>query len=166
MPAASPGGGKADPAVFKGLRKQALETARPAFGLPQPSAPTQPWAILMETGMGDYCVTVLAVTDGTASIYLSNGGGFIGGGERFEAIRTAAKAMVEAGNQLRSHLIATTNYPLPAPGETVFYARTDAGVLTAKANEEELGAGNHGLSPLFFAGQNVITQYRLNVMDK
>ena len=51
--------------------------------------------------------------------------------------------------------------PLPTRGQTIFYLRTDTDVFSAQAPERELGERRHVLSPLFYAGQDVITQYRL-----
>ena len=58
-------------------------------------------------------------------------------------------------------MAATTTYPLPKGGETTFYVLTDAGVFTATAPEQVLGQNRHALFPLFYAAQQVITQYRL-----
>jgi hypothetical protein len=45
---------------------------------------------------------------------------------------------------------------------TQFVAVTPEGLRGAVAPEEELGEGRHELSPLFYAGQDVITQIRLS----
>ncbi len=104
--------------------------------------------------------TVFAVSDGNASIYLSTGGGFIGG-VGHEAVRRAAVNMVRVAGTLASLLSPAETYPLPDRGRTIFYLRTEAGVLTGGATEAELGQRRHALSELFFAGQDVITQFRL-----
>ncbi len=52
--------------------------------------------------------------------------------------------------------------PLPSIGRVIFYILTFSGAYTADADENELGEGKHHLSPLFYAGQDVITQIRLN----
>ena len=69
--------------------------------------------------------------------------------------------MVALAAKFQPQMTATTAFPLPTKGQTVFYALTDAGVFTAGAPEEDLGEQRHSLSPLFYAGQEVITQYRL-----
>ena len=51
--------------------------------------------------------------------------------------------------------------PRPGPAEVTFYALTSQGVLTASRPEDDLGEGRDPLSPLFHAGQEVITQLRL-----
>ena len=145
---------------YLGLRNQVLESSRTALGIPQPSSATEPWGVLMETGYERGAATVVALADGNASIYLSNGGGFIGG-QHHESVRTAATAMVhEAARHVRA-LQPTTSFPLPEAGRTIFYVLTDSGVLTGSASERALGERRHTLAPLFHAGQDVITRYRL-----
>jgi hypothetical protein len=104
--------------------------------------------------------TVVAVADGSASIYLSSGGGFIGG-IAHENVRKAAKAMVDTAKTLQPKMVSTSSYPLPKGGEVAFYVLTDAGVFTATAPEQALGQNRHALSPLFYAAQEIVTQYRL-----
>jgi len=55
---------------------------------------------------------------------------------------------------------STTSFPYPAVGRVKFYVLTFNGVVTAEAGKNELGEGKHGLSPLFYAGHEVITQLR------
>src|SRR5687767_10439095 len=74
----SPSQRNAESAVL-GLRNQALQGTPTAFGLEAPSSPTQPWGVLMETGFPEGWYSLVALSDGSASIYLSSGGGSIGG---------------------------------------------------------------------------------------
>jgi hypothetical protein len=104
--------------------------------------------------------TVVAIADGNASIYLSSGGGFIGG-VAHDSIRNAATAMVDLAKRSQPTMTATKSYPLPKCGETTFYVLTDVGVFTASASEQALREHRHPLSPLFYAGQQIVTQYRL-----
>ena len=153
--------GKADPAKYQVLRNQALGWSRTALGLPAPSVPTEPWGVVMDISFEDGgSYTIVAVADGNASIYLSSGGGFIGG-IGHESVRTAAKAMVAAAKTFQPKTTLTTSFPLPKAGDTAFYLLTDSGVFTTSASEEALGEKRHELHPLFYAGQEVVTQYRL-----
>jgi hypothetical protein len=146
---------------YPGLRDQALNLKREKIGLPAPSKPTEPWAALMEWGLGSGTATVVAIADGTASVYLSSGGGSIGGGQSHESIRKAAQKMVSIAAEFQPHMQATSSYPLPQTGQIVFYVLTDAGVFTATASQEDLSSHRHPLSKLGDAAQEIITQYRL-----
>lgn len=145
---------------YPGLRAQLLKASRDALGIPQPSSLTEPWGVLMETGYETSSVTVVALADGNSSIYLSSGGGFIGG-QGHASVRKAAIAMVREAAKHVQAMARTKSFPLPANGRTVFYVLTDSGVFTGAAAERALGERRHDLAPLFHAGQDVITQYRL-----
>lgn len=113
----------------------------------------------MEIGYPDAAATVVALGDGTASLYLSSGGGVIGGGPH-PSINRAARRLVElAGNHV-SKMSPVSEFPLPSAGDVTFYVLTTNGVLQAHALEETLGGGTHPLSGLFFAGHDVITGLR------
>lgn len=72
----------------------------------------------------------------------------------------AAKAFVAVAADLAAEMNAACEFPLPASEEVAFYVRTDAGVITARALEDDLAEGAHALSPLFEAGHAVIGAYR------
>jgi hypothetical protein len=82
----------------------------------------------MDWGIRQGTATVVALSDGSASVYLSSGSGFIGG-EGHEAIRKAAQRMVSTARETQAQMKATTTYPLPKEGEVVFYSLTDSGAF-------------------------------------
>src|SRR2546425_13192247 len=146
--------------VYSGLRRQALIPNRIEIGIaaPEPDAPA--WGTLMETGYDAVTVTLFALTDGTTSLYFSNGGGVIGG-QGHEAVRYANAAFLNQANDSLLALKRCETFPIPEPAHTIFYVLTDPGVLTGGARENDLGYGRHPLSALFHAGHEVITQLRL-----
>jgi hypothetical protein len=69
--------------------------------------------------------TVIAFSNGHASIYLSTDGGFIGGGESHESVRHTAKKMVAVAGECQPH---TRNVRISAAqqqGEVLFYLLTE-----------------------------------------
>jgi hypothetical protein len=138
--------------TYLGLRNQMLQASRTKLGLPATSKPTQPWGVLMDWGIPKGSATVVAISDGNASVYLSPGGGFIGGFAH-ESVRKAAQLTVAAANEIQPQMHATTTYPLPQPGEVTFYALTDSGVFTVSALEADLKSGRSPLSNLSNAAQ-------------
>ena len=119
--------------VYPGLRHQALSTPRTELGIPAPPPEAPAWGILMETGYrGGTTATLFALSDGTTSLYLSSGGGVIGGHAQ-EDVRQANAALIETANQYRQHLKPSESFPLPATGQTIFYVLTDSGVLSGGA---------------------------------
>ena len=146
--------------VFADLRKQALTGTRASFSLDATATPTTPWGVVMETGFPEGSFTLVAFSDGNASIYLSSGGGSIGGGGH-ETVRRAAQTMVSIATRFQPQATATKEFPLPNSGQTTFYLLTDSGAFTTTAPEQDLGEERHPWSPLFHAGHEVIGQYRL-----
>jgi hypothetical protein len=116
--------------------------------------------VVMDWGVTKGLATVVALSDGSASVYLSSGGGYIGG-RPHESIRMASQKMVQVAAQFLDQMRATATYPLPQRGEVIFYALTDTGVFTAQATQEELSTHRHSFSKLGDAAQEVVTQYRL-----
>jgi len=146
--------------VYQGLRNMVLHGTRDRFGLASPKSPTEPWGIVMDWGVPNGTATVMALSDGSASIYMSGGGGFLGG-QKQESVRAAAHLAVETAAKFQPQMRATTDYMLPVSGEVIFYVLTDSGVFTASDKEEELRKPGHPLLKLGNAMQNVITQYRI-----
>jgi hypothetical protein len=102
----------------------------------------------------------MALSDGSASIYMSGGGGYIGG-QNQESVKSAALKAVAVAREYASQMRKTTEYNLPVAGEVIFYLLTDSGVFTASAKEVELRNQEHPLTKLGNAMQDVVTQYRI-----
>jgi hypothetical protein len=117
------------------------------------------WGMLMETEHSGATATLFAVWDGTTSLYLSSGGGMLGG-HAHDTVREANAEFLETANRFRQHLRPASAFPLPAMGRVTFYGLTDLGVLTADGAEHDLAHGHHALSALFHAGLKVLTQLR------
>ena len=106
---------------YKHLRAQALQLNAAEVGSADPT-----FGVLMETGYPEAVLSLLALANGTASLYFSNGGGIIGSGQR-EGPAVAARSLVAfAAHNLR-YLAETADYPLPQPGRTRFYVLTANG---------------------------------------
>jgi hypothetical protein len=107
---------------------------------------------------GDYA-TIVAFLTGDASIYLSTGGGFIGGGGRGNVAETAINFVKVASNFLgaaaRSDAVA-----LPSPGMTKFSILTPNGIFSTEDRDEELTKKRSELFPLFSAGHGIVAAYR------
>jgi tetratricopeptide (TPR) repeat protein len=155
----SPGG------QYSRLRYHALTIQREQAGLPTPPPDRPLWAVLMETGHPKVTETLALVSDGTSSVYMSNGDGVIGG-HAYENVRKANAEFLQVANSNRHHFQPTEAFPIPEVGYTVFYARTDAGVLVCGGTQESFIQGEHALSELFQAGHEAITQLHIIVVEK
>ena len=146
--------------VYIGLRKQALEMSPASIDVAVESDSIKPWGILMEMGYPKAVATLVSFATGDASLYFSTGGGVLGGITQ-ESVGSAAKRFVAMAQHHAGRMETTTSYPLPDPGRVKFYVLTPQGVLVAEGSEQELGGGKSDLSPLFYAGQDVITKLRV-----
>src|SRR5262249_14127116 len=63
--------------TYLDLRDRALRVSRAELGFMPAATPTQPWAVIMDWGVDNGIATVVAFSDGSASVYLSAGGGSI-----------------------------------------------------------------------------------------
>jgi hypothetical protein len=144
--------------AYQGLRLQALNLKPAEIGL-TPSS-NRMCGILMETGYPEAVATLVAIADGTVSLYFSNGGGIIGVGQH-DGPRKAGIELLSTAEQFLQQAKPTKVFPLPEVGRTRFYFITFEGVFTIEAGEEDLGGNREPLSPLFHKAHEVITQARL-----
>ena len=143
---------------YPGLRDQVLNLKADTLDPPL-SGPIL--GVVMETGYPEAIVTLVAIADGTVSLYFSNGGGMIGLGGH-EGPRTAGLSLIAKAASYLGSMTPAASHPLPAKGMTQFIVLTRSGTLTAGALEADLGNNSHELSPLFHAAHEVITQARLS----
>ena len=146
--------------IFTDLRSMALTVDLASLRIRE----GEPWGgagvALMEIGMERAVASIVAVADGTVSLYLSTGGGTIGAGEH-SAVRSEAGRFRTVMADSRNLLTGTRDFPLPGPGEVRFHARIGEDGFTGAAPEATLRGGRHPLSPLYAAGQDLLTEIRL-----
>jgi hypothetical protein len=152
------------PDMYGDLRAMALGYDASKIEVPEGESWTGALVAVMELGWSDATVTILAVADGSVSMYLSTGGGVIGAGEH-AAVRAQAERFRTVAAESRGLLQATDDFPLPDPGEVRFQVRTDDGAYSGGAPEAALRTGRHPLAPLFAAGQDLLTEIRLASPD-
>ena len=143
--------------LYDRLRRQALEMKPEQLGF----GPEQRIVgVLIETGFPEGAMMMVALADGTASMYFSGGGGIIGAGEH-PGPNAAARNLIACAPDFESACVRAATFPLPQTGYTRFYIIKHGDVLTAEAREEDLGKRRHRLSPLYYCAHDLITQIRL-----
>lgn len=153
----APGEPPADPTPEADPGEMYHDLRAMALGLRAPGA--SPAAALMELDLGGGSATLVATADGATSLYLSTGGGIIGAGEH-APVREAAAAFLRMAAAQAGLMEAAPDHPLPSAGHVRFYVVTGAGLRTAEAREQALARGDHPLSDLYGAGQEVLTAVR------
>jgi hypothetical protein len=149
--------GRADPAIYPKLRAQALAIRLPGL------APDALHAVVMDWPAANGMTTVLAAADGTASIYLSSGGGFIGGSQGNPAIKAAALHAMRLAEYDHGGARSTVDTPLPTSSAVFFYFVYASGLLLNRVNEKTLRDGTSDMRPLGIAMQKIITEYRVSM---
>jgi hypothetical protein len=147
--------GRTNPAVYTKLREHVLTMPLPA------EKEHTILMLVMDWHLASGLASVVAAFDGSASIYLSNGGGFIGGAQKSTAVRAAAVHAIQSAQQALAHFVPVPGADLPERGNVYFYARTESGLLRAVASEKHLSDATDPLTALGGAMQNIVTQYRL-----
>jgi hypothetical protein len=113
----------------------------------------------METGHPKGISTLVALADGTVSLYFSTGGGFIGLGGREEPKRVSEE-LLEISSKYLSGCAKTTEYPMPKRGETIFYFFTFEGKYFVANKEAIMKNKYNSLFPLFYKAQELIATIR------
>jgi hypothetical protein len=115
------------------------------------------WGVLMERGYAKGVATVVALADGTASLYISAGGA-VTGGKAYGPARVAAMRLCDQAADGLGDLLPAHEFPAPAKGRVRFYVLTDGGVRTAEGDLAR-GAKDGGrdlLGPLDEAGDALV----------
>jgi hypothetical protein len=152
------GASKADPRTYSNLRALALGLTSEQVGLPDDQ---ELIALMMESGLDGGVATLVAVADGTVSLYLSSGGGVIGAGEH-PSVRETARHWLDFAAPLIEELQPVEDPAPPPEGTTQFVAVTATGVRSSvPAPDDRLGSQEDSYGALFRGGHDVITAIRL-----
>jgi hypothetical protein len=146
--------------TYTGLRRQVLQIVPAEVGIaPTPELP-RVWGLLMDTTYERGGYSLVALADGTTSLYMTTGGGMIGGGEHDQVVAAtlAALRVVEAHFD---QLLPSADDTLPPVNGVVLRALTYDGQRAVLAAEQDLGEGRHPQAEIFHAAHSAITELRL-----
>jgi hypothetical protein len=146
--------------IYATLRGMVLDLDPAQVGILPSGDPSAVWGVVMDIGWPTAVASLAGLVDGTTSLYFSNGGGMIGGGEH-ELVASATRDWLSVAERVVTQMTPAEEFPLPDLGIVSFAVLTFGGRYRGVAAEQALGEGSHPLSPLFFAGHLVITEFRL-----
>lgn len=149
---------------FNGLRQMALSATHEQLGL-ETSDKNKVFGILMDWDLGDGIATVTAYETGDASMYLSSGGGVIGGGQH-DNVRQAVFPYVQLGQEFLSKSKKTDSTPLPDKDCVRFYLLTNKGTYYAQEKMKNIENESSDWSRLFEEANKVLTELRLTIEEK
>lgn len=142
------------------LREMLLSAKPSDFGLtPTPELP-RVWAAMMEWHVGTNVVSLVAVAEGSTSLYFSTGGGIIGGGEH-ESVRAENRKLLAFVEKSLEMFVPMASPPPVLKAAVSFTVLTYDGIRGARDKEEQITRQKSPLWPVYYLGQEVITALRL-----
>lgn len=137
-------------------RRRLLSGTASDFGIERPGSV---WAVAMDMATDAGTATVIALSDGNASLHTKTGFD-VRGGVSHQGIRDAAIRVCAVAARHVNHARPTTDFPYPDAGQIHFYFMTPSGPRRASADESALRNGEHALFELFFAAHALISELR------
>jgi hypothetical protein len=120
------------------------------------------YGVVVDWPIDNATASIVALRDGTASLYTNSTFGIIGGSGH-EKVRSAARACVLLAGDFAKACEPVTDYPYPPDNTVYYYLLTYSGVRRCSVSLSALEGGSDPTYPLFEAAQNVLTQLRLVV---
>lgn len=150
---------------YEGLRNMAFSVTPEQLELSLPADQAVVYGVIMDWEMGGATATTVAYQTGDASLYVSTGGGVIGGVQH-QNVSSAAKQFVQAA---QSYLDKTTKTPspaLPAADEVKFYLLTNDGIFVGQEQMKNFENNSSEWLRLFDEGNKVLTELRQTMEHK
>jgi hypothetical protein len=116
------------------------------------------WAAIFDWGLDTGSASIIAVADGTVSMYTSSGGGMIGAGDH-ESVRVPAARFLRTVESLLDSLTATTDAALPPANHFALVALTYDGMRRGLVDLRLLRKEDP-LAKAWITGQDLITALR------
>jgi hypothetical protein len=145
--------------AFEGLRNMAFTATPEQLGLSLPTDRTIVYGVIMDWEMGGATAATVSYQTGDASLYLSSGGGVIGGGQH-QNVNSAAKQFVSTAQTFLDKTTKTVLTPLPATDQVKFYLLTNKGVFVGQETMKNFENNSSAWLKLFEEGNNVLTELR------
>ncbi len=144
---------------FEALRDKAFAATPEQLGLSLPAGQTVVYGIIMDWGMDGATATTVSFQTGDASLYVSSGGGIIGGGQH-QSVNDAAKQWVALAQTFLNKATGTKTTPLPEKDAVKFYLLTNKGVYVGQEQIKNFENNSSSWLDLFKEGNKVLTALR------
>ena len=144
---------------YDGLRAMALAVTSDQLGLEQFGDKNKVYGIIMDWNLGEGIATVAAYGTGDASLYLSSGGGIIGGGQH-QSVKQAVLSYIKLGQNFLNTATRTEETPLPGKNCVRFYFLTNNGTFYAQESMSNIESKHSDRLKLFEEANKVLTELR------
>ena len=145
--------------AFEGLRNMAFSVTPNQLGITVSSNETIVYGIIMDWGMDGAIATTVSYQTGDASLYLSSGGGVIGGGKH-QNVNNAAKLFVKVAQTFLDKTKKTETTTLPVKDVVKFFLLTNKGIFVVQESMTNFENKSSLLLKLFEEGNNLLTELR------
>ncbi len=145
---------------YEDIRAMALATTPEQLGLILPNDRVIVYGVIMDWDLSDGTATLATFQTGDASMYLSSGGGVMGGGYH-ENVKKEAFKFIEKAQAKVSKTVQTQSTPLPEKNSVKFYFLTNKGKFVAQEQMKNFENNSSEWLELFEEGNKVITELRI-----
>jgi hypothetical protein len=143
-----------------GMRLMALGLTPEKVSISVPSSGHGVWGAVTDISLDRGTATIVFFVDGTASLYISSGGGILGG-QSHEAVRRAGTALLDSLEASYASLHRGEPGSPPAAGKVRFSVHARDGLfVSGDLDANELATGNQPLSSAFARVNDLLTALR------
>jgi hypothetical protein len=146
--------------TFNDLRGMAFSATPEQLQLSLPAENTIVYGVIMDWDIDTATATFVSYQTGDASMYLSSGGGVIGGGKH-QNVNSAAKQFVNLAQKYLGKTTKTETNPLPHQDEVKFYLLTNKGTYVGQEIMRNFENNSSSWLPLFEEANKVLTELRM-----
>lgn len=150
----------ADKNPYEEFRNKAFKVTPVDLELDLPLSDTTVYGVIIDWPIQTNVATIVVFSTGDASVYLKSGQIFIGG-FAYPAIQSLAKEMVSGAQKLLYETGKADSYALPDSSLVRFSFLTNNGIYVHHETEETIDRNQSQWTPLFYKGNQIITEYRL-----
>lgn len=146
---------------YHDLRNMAFSATAEQIGVQLPSDQTKIYGVIMDWDLGEGTATLVSFLAGDASLYLSSGGGVIGGSGH-ENVKQAGKAFIDKAEKFLNKTTKTETTPLPDKDGVKFYFLTNKGKFVGQEHMMNFENNSSEWLDLFEEGNKLITEIRIS----
>lgn len=153
---------KVDPKknLYQDLRNLALNETMEQIGVQFPDNQTKIYGVIMDWDLGEGTATLVSFSSGDASLYLSSGGGVIGG-RGHENVKNSAAEFIKKAEQYLSKAVKSDDTSLPGKDGVKFYFLTNKGKFIGQEKVENFDNNSSQWLDLFEEANKLITEIRM-----
>lgn len=144
--------------TYEALRNQALTIAPEQLGLTLSKDSLVVYGVIMDWGIDEQTVTMTAYKTGDASLYISSGGGVLGGGQ-YENVSKASKKLIALAQDFATGS-PVEKTPLPIKDKIFFYLLTNKGIYLKYEEMSKIEGNSSPILPLFNEANLVLGELR------